>query len=111
MKIIVGLGNPGKEYEKTRHNLGFLVVDKLSKELKIDLNKDKFQGKIGLGKFKDEKIALIKPQTYMNLSGDCVASILNFYKEVPENLIVIYDDIDISVGKIRVRPSRKQWYS
>ncbi len=105
MKIIVGLGNPGKEYENTRHNFGFKVIDVLSKELEIEINKERFEGMIGQGKFNGEKIMLVKPLTYMNLSGDCIVQILNYYKETIDNLIVIYDDIDIDVGRIRIKPS------
>lgn len=105
MKIIVGLGNPGTEYENTRHNLGFKVVDLLAKSLKIDVNKLKLGGMYGSGKYNKEKIILVKPVTYMNLSGDCVVRVLQYYKATAEDLIVIYDDIDISVGKIRIKPS------
>lgn len=105
MKIIVGLGNPGKEYENTRHNVGFKVMDLVSKKLNIDVNKAKFKGIIGSKGCLDKKIILCKPQTYMNLSGDCVQELLKYYKANIEDLIVIYDDIDIEVGKIRVRPS------
>ena len=105
MKIIVGLGNPGKEYENTRHNLGYKVIEKLENELGIDINKEKMEGLIGIGKYKTEKIVLVKPLTYMNLSGNCVEKVLNFFKATPEDLIVIYDDIDIAVGKIRIKPS------
>lgn len=105
MKIIAGLGNPGKEYEKTRHNLGFMAIEEISQKLDIPINKEKLQGKIGLGKYKTEKVLLVEPQTFMNLSGDCISQILNFYKETADNLIVIYDDIDIEVGSIRVKPS------
>ena len=105
MKIIVGLGNPGKEYVNTRHNLGFLVVDELSKELNIKVDKEKLSGMMGQGKFGKDKIILIKPLTYMNLSGDCVSKVINYYKADVNDLIVIYDDIDIDVGKIRVKPS------
>ena len=105
MKLVVGLGNPGKEYEKTRHNLGFRAIDLLSEKLQININKAKFDGKYGDKLIKGEKIVLVKPQTYMNLSGDCVSQLLSFYKVQPEDLIVIYDDIDIAIGKIRVKPS------
>jgi PTH1 family peptidyl-tRNA hydrolase len=105
VKLIVGLGNPGKEYENNRHNFGFKVIDLLSKSLKIDLNKEKNNGLYGIGKLNNEKIILVKPLTYMNLSGDCVVSMLKYYKVIPQDLIVIYDDIDIPVGKIRVKPS------
>lgn len=105
MKIIVGLGNPGKEYAKTRHNLGFLAIDKLSEKLCVSINKTKFNGMIGEINHNGEKILLVKPQTFMNLSGNCVKEIVDFYKLAVENLIVIYDDIDIEFGKIRIRPS------
>lgn len=105
MKIIVGLGNPGKEYEKTRHNAGFRVLDKVADKLNIDVNKSKFKGIYGSKGMLDKKIILCKPQTYMNLSGDCVVELLKYYKADIEDLIVIYDDIDIDVGKIRIKPS------
>ena len=105
MKIVVGLGNPGKEYEKTRHNLGFRAIDLLAEKMGIKINKNKFDGEYGDKLVNGEKIVLVKPQTYMNLSGDCVSQILSFYKVKPEDLIVIYDDIDIAVGRIRVKPS------
>lgn len=105
MKIIVGLGNPGKEYEKTRHNAGFRVLDMVANKLNIDVNKSKYKGIIGSKGMKDKKIILCKPQTYMNLSGDCVIELLNYYKADLEDLVVIYDDIDIDVGSIRIRPS------
>ena len=105
MRIIVGLGNPGEEYKKTRHNLGFITIDKLSEMLKIDINKERMKGFIGTGKYNGEKIVLVKPKTYMNLSGDCVSKVLSYYKATPQDLIVIYDDIDIDVGEIRVKPN------
>ena len=105
MKIIVGLGNPGKKYENTRHNLGYKVIDLLSEKLKVNINKEKMEGQYGTGKYEDEKIILVKPLTYMNLSGNCVTQFLKYYKAIPEDLIVIYDDIDIAVGKIRIKPS------
>ena len=104
MKLIVGLGNPGKEYENTRHNLGFMVIDELAKELKIYDFKEKFKGLVGEGNYKGEKVLLLKPQTYMNLSGDSIIQILNFYKIDPETeMIVIYDDMSLPVGKLRIR--------
>ena len=105
MKIIVGLGNPGKEYEKTRHNAGYRVLDKVADKLGIDVNKSKFKGIYGSKGMLDKKIILCKPLTYMNLSGDCVVELLKYYKADIEDLIVIYDDIDIDVGKIRIKPS------
>ena len=103
--IVVGLGNPGSEYELTRHNAGFRVVDALAKEYNIFINKPKFKALIGETKVDDKKIILVKPQTYMNLSGESVKEILDWYKISMDNLIVVYDDIDISFGKLRVRPS------
>ena len=105
MKIIVGLGNPGKEYEKTRHNVGFRALDEVASKLNIDVTKSKFNGLYGSKGMLDKKIILCKPQTYMNLSGDCVVELLNYYKADVSDLIVIYDDIDIDVGKIRIKPS------
>lgn len=104
MKLIVGLGNPGKEYENTRHNLGFMVIDKLAKDLKIYDFKEKFKGLIGEANYKGEKILLLKPQTYMNLSGDSIIQVLNFYKIDSETeMIIIYDDMSLPVGKLRIR--------
>lgn len=96
-------GNPGIEYEKTKHNVGFRVIDKIAENSKIRMSKNKFDAIIGEGIIGTEKIILVKPQTYMNLSGNSVKQIMNFYKLVDENLIVIYDDIDIELGKIRIR--------
>ncbi len=105
LKIIVGLGNPGKEYVNTRHNLGFLVINELSKELDIKVDRDRLSGALGIGKFQNDKIILVKPLTYMNLSGDCVQKVMKYYKATLDDLIVIYDDIDIDIGKIRIKPS------
>lgn len=104
MYIIAGLGNPGKEYEKTRHNVGFMALDILADNLNIKLNKVKFKGLIGEGKFNNEKLLLLKPYTYMNLSGESVADAVNFYKIPLNNLIIIYDDMDLPVGKLRIKP-------
>jgi len=103
MYVIAGLGNPGKKYENTRHNLGFITVDKLAEDNGIEINKLKFKALVGEGRLSGERVLLVKPQTYMNLSGESVREIMNFYKLEPENLIVIYDDFDIAVGTIRVR--------
>lgn len=111
MKIIVGLGNPGKEYEGTRHNAGFMFVEAFSKceavksvDSKAAFNLDKkFEAEIATVNYKAEKIILVKPQTFMNLSGRAVSKILSFYKALPENLIVINDDIDLPIGTIRIR--------
>ena len=103
MYIIVGLGNPGKKYENTRHNMGFLAVDVLAQKYDIKINKIKFKSLVGEGNIAGQKVVLVKPQTYMNLSGEAVREIVDFYKLDPQNLIVIYDDIDIPTGTIRIR--------
>lgn len=103
MYIIVGLGNPGDKYEKTRHNVGFNVIDILAKEYGISVSKIKHKALIGEGRVGSEKVLLVKPQTYMNLSGETLIDIYNYYKVDMENIIVIYDDIDLDVGKIRIR--------
>ncbi|NCU17744.1 aminoacyl-tRNA hydrolase [Pallidibacillus pasinlerensis] len=103
MKLIVGLGNPGKEYEETRHNIGFKVIDELSKNLQIPLNETKFKGLFGKGNINETQVILLKPMTYMNLSGEAVGALMNFYKIPTEELLVIYDELDLPVGKIRLR--------
>ena len=105
MYIIVGLGNPGKEYEKTRHNTGFMVIDELAKYMGIEVNKKKFKAEIGEGIVTGEKVILVKPQTYMNNSGESIIELVKYYKLDLENLVVIYDDIDLDVGRIRIRKS------
>lgn len=103
MYIICGLGNPGKQYEDTRHNMGFMTVDVLSSRLGISVTKLKFKSLLGEGRIGSEKVVLVKPQTFMNLSGEALRPIMEFYKEVPEHLILVYDDIDIALGSLRVR--------
>ena len=103
MYLIVGLGNPEPEYSKTRHNMGFDVINKISKKYNIDVKKDKFQGLYGSGVIENQKVILLKPQTYMNLSGESIIQYVNFYKINPENILVIYDDIDIETGTIKIR--------
>ena len=103
MKLIVGLGNPGKKYENTRHNMGFIAVDLLAEKYGIKVDKIKFKALVGEGRIAGQKVLLVKPQTYMNLSGQSVMEVMNFYKEDIGNLIVIYDDIDIPTGTIRLR--------
>lgn len=103
MKLIVGLGNPGKEYEDTRHNIGFKVVDFFAKRMGIRVDRYKDQALIGEFSHGGEKVWVIKPQTFMNLSGQAVGSIARWYKVNPENILVIYDDLDLPIGKLRVR--------
>ena len=103
MYLIIGLGNPEADYANTRHNMGFNVINKLSEKYDIEVKKDKFKALFGSGMIEGEKIVLIKPQTFMNLSGESIKECKDFYKIEEENLIVIYDDIDIEPGKIRIR--------
>lgn len=102
--LIVGLGNPGREYRATRHNIGFLAVDAIVKSMNITLGKVQSKALIGQGKIGTQKVILAKPQTYMNLSGQAVVGLLNFYKIPTENLLVMHDDIDLPFGTIRIRP-------
>ena len=101
--LIVGLGNPGREYEKTRHNTGFRAMDILAEKLNAKVDRLKFQGLYTQVNYNGKKLFLLKPQTYMNLSGDCVQKLLHFYKVPPEHLIVMYDDIDLPTGSLRIR--------
>lgn len=103
MYLIVGLGNPEKEYAETRHNMGFDVINEISKQYNIPVEKSKFKGIYGTGTIGSEKVVLLKPQTYMNLSGESVIEIMNFFKISTEELIIVYDDIDIETGNIRIR--------
>lgn len=103
MKLIVGLGNPGNEYAKTRHNVGFMLVDALADHLNITLWKDKFNAKIAEGRIGTEKILLVKPQTYMNNSGEAVGPLMRWYKLEPKDIIVAHDDMDIPAGTVRIR--------
>jgi PTH1 family peptidyl-tRNA hydrolase len=103
MYLIVGLGNPEADYAKTRHNMGFNVINKLSDKYGIEVNKKKFKSLFGMGEIEGNKVILLKPQTYMNLSGEAVRECMDFYKIKPEELIVIYDDVDTDLGKIRIR--------
>ena len=103
MYIIAGLGNPTREYEKTRHNVGFEVIDRLAEEYHISVDTKKHRALIGKGMIGAEKVILVKPQTFMNLSGESIREVLEYYKAEPEDLIVIYDDISLAPGQIRVR--------
>ncbi len=103
MYVIVGLGNPGAKYQFTRHNTGFNVVEVLSQKLDIKLDKSKCKAKLGEGRIGSERVVLAQPQTYMNLSGESVVELVNWYKCPLDHLIVIYDDIDLPAGKLRIR--------
>lgn len=103
MYLIVGLGNPEEEYARTRHNMGFDTINKISEKSNIKVNKSKFNSLYGIGTIEGEKVILLKPQTYMNLSGIAIRDFMNFYKILPENIIVIYDDLDIEPGIIKIR--------
>lgn len=103
MKLIVGLGNPTVKYDKTRHNVGFEVIDKLSEEYNIAVDTAKHKGLYGKGKIEGQSVILLKPMTYMNLSGESVVAVANYFKIVSEDIIVIYDDINLDVGRLRIR--------
>ena len=105
MKLIVGLGNPGKKYEHTRHNMGFNTVNLFAEQARIDIDKEAFKGVVGRGKVFDEDVYILKPHTYMNLSGESVREIVNYFKIELEDIIVIYDDMALEPGKIRLRTS------
>ena len=102
--LIVGLGNPGREYKHTRHNIGFMAVDKLAADLGIRFTKVQSKAIIGITPFEEAKLILSKPQTFMNLSGQAVSSLMRFYKVPLEQLLVIHDDIDLPLATIRIRP-------
>ncbi len=103
MLLIVGLGNPENEYANTRHNMGFNVINKIATKYKIEIKENKFDGLFWMGQIEDKKVILLKPQTFMNDSGKCVKKVRDFYKIADENVMVIYDDIDLEPTKIRIR--------
>jgi len=107
MKLIIGLGNPGKQYEKTRHNAGFIAIEYLADQFGFDTFKkaDKHKSEISSGIINGEKVLLIKPQTFMNLSGQAVRSVMQFYKVDVKDIVVIFDDVSLPSGTLRVRPS------
>jgi len=103
MYIVVGLGNPGKKYDNTRHNVGFMAIDEIAKDYKFPEFSKKFSGLTSKGKIGNEDVILLKPQTYINLSGQSVSEIVNFYKLSESDVIVIHDDIDLEFAKVRVK--------
>jgi len=102
MKLIVGLGNPGREYENTRHNIGFSLLDYIAKDKELSFNKEKFNGKFVDYMYNDEKVIMLKPLSYMNLSGKVVREFINFYKIDLKDVLVIQDDLDMVFGKIKI---------
>ena len=106
MKLFVGLGNPGLTYKNTRHNVGFMFLDELQRNYKFEFKLDKkLKGYIGKMKIKDEDIIFLKPVTYMNLSGEAVYCVSEYFKIAVEDILVIHDDMDLPVGKVRIRPN------
>ncbi len=103
MKLIIGLGNPGRDYEQTKHNAGFMALDLIANELRVSINQNKGKGLYAKTNYKGEPVILLKPQTYMNLSGESVRAIMDFFKIDVEDIVVIYDDLDLAIGKIRLR--------
>ena len=103
MKLIVGLGNPGKEYEKTRHNVGFMVIDEIANHYGISVDKSKFSGLYGEVNIDNEKVILLKPQKYMNLSGEVIKKYLKYFKIEIQDMLIISDDMDLEVGKYKLK--------
>ena len=104
MKLITGLGNPGKQYQKNRHNLGFMILDQLAADLKLKWqDQPKFNAYISEANFNDEKVILVKPKTFVNKSGEAVVKVVNYYKIYPNDVWVIYDDVDLDLADIRIR--------
>lgn len=103
MKLICGLGNPGREYERNRHNIGFMVVEALLPRAKAELNQEKFQARVGQGTLGGERILFVEPQTYMNLSGRSLAEAARFYKVAVEDILVIHDELDLPFGRLQLK--------
>ena len=103
MYVIAGLGNPGREYEGTRHNVGFMTLDALADKYNIDVREKAFKGLIGKGVIEGNKVILVKPQMYMNLSGECIRQVMDYYKVDPEDILIVYDDISLAPGQLRIR--------
>ena len=107
MKLIAGLGNPGKKYDQTKHNTGFMALDHYLSKNNLDLDKDKFEGLWTKQKVNGEDVIFLEPQTFMNDSGKSIAQVANFFKIAPEAILVIHDDMDMPIGKIRIRANGK----
>ena len=107
MKIIAGLGNPGKKYDRTKHNTGFMALDQYLKTNSLTLNKDKFDGLWTKEKINGEDVIFLEPQTFMNDSGKSIAQVANFFKVKPDDILIIQDDMDMPIGKIRIRANGK----
>ena len=105
MKLIVGLGNPGDKYQGTRHNVGFDVIDALARQEGLKLTDQKFRSDFTIWRVGDEKVLLVKPYTFMNLSGEAVLPLMSYYNISPDELVVVYDDLDLEPGKLRLRQS------
>ncbi len=103
MRVIVGLGNPGARYERTRHNVGFGVVEELARRHSIDLKEKRFKGILGKGRIGNEVVWLAKPQTFMNLSGDCIGPLCGFFKVTPEHVVVAHDELDLPFGAVKAK--------
>ena len=103
MKLVIGLGNPGRQYEMTRHNIGFMVIDYLAGQYHAKVNKSKCRALCGEAEIEGERVLLVKPQTFMNLSGESVRELCDYFKIPPEDIVVIYDDKDLEAGQIRIR--------
>jgi peptidyl-tRNA hydrolase, PTH1 family len=105
VKLVVGLGNPGKQYERTRHNLGFMIIEQLARQNQVAIKKKLCEALVGEWSNNEENILLVKPQSYMNHSGESVKALLGHFGLAPEDLIVIHDDLDLPFGRIRIRPT------
>ncbi len=103
MWILVGLGNPGKDYEDNRHNVGFMAIDEIASQFTLGPFKAKFEGEIAEGRIGEEKVVLVKPMTFMNLSGQCVQKVARFYKVTPNRIVAFHDELDLAAGKMRVK--------
>lgn len=103
MKLIVGLGNPGKEYEKTKHNVGFMCLDLVLEKLNVKLDKNKFNGDYYQGLVNNQKVIFLKPHTFMNLSGECIIQFIDYFKIDIEDILIIYDDLDLAIGQYKIK--------